>query len=183
MKKFLLALVLVLPMMLAGCSNNKDVNNQKNSGVSKEITKPNFISSIKGVNIGATAEQTIDLLKSQGLIVEVSGDGIQFIEVNDKIAFDNFVFDTLTAYAYTDGISNILLKREFYSESSAVVFYNEVDGYFNGKYSHFKSIPNEVQRNAYVECARWTDTKTDLDLYLEQDGGAWNVGLMLSAHN
>lgn len=170
MKKLLLALVLVLPMVEVGCVQNKDKDS------------PKLMSSIKGVSVGMTAEQAIDSLKSQGISVEVSGGGIQFIKVNEKIALGNLVFDKLTAYAYTSGISNILLIKEFHSLANAEGFYNNIYQTFDGKYNAFLSNPNAAQHKAYIKSACWTDSITELDLFLNHEDEYWEVGLMLSKH-
>lgn len=170
MKKFLLALVIVLPMVLAGCVQNKDNDS------------PKLMSSIKGISIGMTTEEAMDSLKAQGMAVEVSGSGIQFIKVNETIAIGNLVFDKLTAYAYTSGVSNILLSKEFYSLANAENFYNNAYQVFEGKYSAFLSNPNEAQRKAYIESTCWADSVTVLDLFLNHEDEYWEVGLMLSRH-
>lgn len=192
MRKLLLCLVLIMPMLaFTGC-------NDKTEG-----KVPAFINNVCGVTIGQTAQQALDSLRLKGYTPQISGDGIQFININQKIAIDNLIFDEFTAYSLPTGIYSILLRREFNSETKATSFFNEALKAFESKYNHYKSSPNSAQLEAYKKCSSWTDSINHLDLglylnyhpfertpsmlsdpeILHMNREYWEVGVMLSDTN
>lgn len=181
MKKFLLAMVMMLPMIIAGCNEK-----QKLSQV-----EPSLPNNISGISLGISYDSVSNILSVnnwQSSIGTDMGSGFT-VTVNSKIPYQNTFFER--AYIYIcqkHGVVGIVGVKQYDDYESAERCYNSLSDTISVLYKNYLSTDSLsdgiVRQTMFKEnniefSVDIQESKRIIDIWPLVEADSWNVNVSL----